>query len=74
MGILATLVYKLLTGMFKSLFRMKKDSRIEKRREKEKIVYTVPKDDISDLEEIETLLVGNARHYASAKTGKDQAE
>ena len=74
MGILATRGYKLLTGMFKSLFRMKKDSRSEKRREKERIVYTVPEEDISDLEEIETLLVGSAQHNASAKTGKDQAE
>ncbi len=72
MGILATLLYKLLTGMFESLFKMKKDSRSEKLREKERIVYTVPEEDISDLEEIETLLVGNAQHNASA--GADQTD
>jgi ABC-type proline/glycine betaine transport system permease subunit len=74
LGILATLAYKLLTGMILSLFRKKKDSRREKLREKRKIVYTVPAEDISDLEEIETLLVGNAQHNASAGTRKDQTE
>ena len=64
MGILATLAYKLLTGMFKSLFKTKKEARGEK----DRIVYTVPEEDISDLEEIETLLV----HNASEKAGKDR--
>jgi len=68
MGILATLAYKLLTGMFKSLFRTKRDSRSERLGEKDRIVYTVPEEDISDLEEIETLLV----HNASEEAGKDR--
>ena len=50
------------------MFKMKKDSRSEKLREKERIVYTVPEEDISDLEEIETLLV----HNASETAGKDR--
>jgi hypothetical protein len=70
LGILATLAYKLVTGMFKSLFKTKKEARGEK----DRIVYTVPEEDISDLEEIETLLVGNAQHNASAGARKDQTE
>ena len=64
LGILATLAYKLVTGMFKSLFKTKKEARGEK----DRIVYTVPEEDISDLEEIETLLV----HNASEEAGKDR--
>lgn len=74
MGILATLAYKLLTGMFKSLFRTKRDSRSERLGEKDRIVYTVPEEDISDLEEIETLLVGNAQRNATVGAGRDQKE
>ena len=66
LGILATLLFKFVTGLLRAVFRRGKDTRSEKLREKKKIVYTVPEEDISDLEEIETLLVGSAQHNTSA--------
>jgi Uncharacterized protein conserved in bacteria len=60
LGILATLLYKLLTGLLKALFRGR-DARRAERLEKTPLAYTVPSEDISDLEEIESLLVSRHR-------------
>ena len=60
MGILATLVYKLLTGFLKSCFSKTETEHRKKRQEAAAIHYIVPDEDISDLEEIESLLVGGA--------------
>ncbi len=62
LGIAMTLLYKLVTGIMKAAFQGKKFSapRVVKR-EKPEPTYTVPTEDISDLEEMETLLVGRHR-------------
>lgn len=68
LGILATLLYKIVTGMLKNRFQRLMGVR-EENRKKDTVVYTVPAEDISDLEEIETLLVGNA-HKNEHSTGR----
>lgn len=60
LGILATLLYKLLTGLLKVLFLGQERRRVAKRK-KPPLTYTVPEEDISDLEEMETLLVSRHR-------------
>ncbi len=73
LGILATLLYKIVTGMlinrFQRLMGVRKESR-----KKPDMVYTVPEEDISDLEEIESLLVGSAQHKAEVRERKDSKE
>ena len=62
LGIAITLLYKLVTGIMKAAFQGQKFShRTIVKREKPEPTYTVPTEDISDLEEMETLLVG--RHH-----------
>ena len=69
LGILATLLYKIVIGMLKG--QLKKLKKAPVRRKKAAVVYTVPAGDLSDLEEIESLLVGNSRHKADAEERKE---
>ena len=71
-GIAATLAYKLVTAILKNIFA--NPEKRKARKKKEPFVYKQPTEDISDLEEIETLLVGNAQHNASAGAGTDQKD
>ena len=66
LGIAVSLLYKLVTGVMKAAFQGKKLSapRVV-RRERTELVYTVPTEDISDLEEMETLLVG--KHHSQGE-------
>ena len=73
LGILATLLYKVVTGMLKNRFQGLVGAHEEKHR-KPDVVYTVPEEDISDLEEIETLLVGNTQHKVEVRVRKDRKE
>jgi hypothetical protein len=62
LGIAVTLLYKLMTGIMKAAFQGQRISRRSAaKRESPELVYTVPTEDISDLEEMETLLVGKRR-------------
>ena len=61
LGILATLLYKLLAGLLREALRRRSSARREKKQEERALHYTVPDEDISDLEEIETLLVSKHR-------------
>jgi hypothetical protein len=62
LGIAMTLLYKLVTGIMKAAFQGQKFShRTIVKREKPEPTYTVPTEDISNLEEMETLLVGRHR-------------
>ena len=72
LGIAATLAYKLVTGMVKNL--VASPEKRKARKKKEPFVYKQPTEDISDLEEIETLLVGNAQRNATVGAGRDQKE
>lgn len=56
LGIAATLAYKLVTGILKDIFNRFRKARDARMQERDALVYTVPAEDISDLEEIETLL------------------
>ena len=69
LGIAATLLYKVVTGFLLEKIRQFFGLRGDKN--KPAMVYTVPTEDISDLEEIETLLVGNAQHKAAAQPRED---
>lgn len=73
LGILATLLYKIVTGMLKKRFQHLMGAR-EESRKKPAVVYTVPKEDISDLEEIETLLVGNTQHKVEVRVRKESKQ
>ena len=59
-GIAATLLYKLVTGMIGYRRRQAQNMRLTRRQQTVQIHYTVPDEDISDLEEIEKML-GNSK-------------
>ena len=63
LGILATLLYKLITGMISVRHRESRKTRLARRQNAEVFRYAVPQEDISDLEEIEKIL-GNNRGNA----------
>lgn len=67
-GILATLLYKLLLGVLKDLRKPKGAVRVRRRRKKRAINFTVPTEDISDLEEMEILLVNSAKKNGNSHT------
>ncbi len=70
LGIAVSLLYKLVTGIMTAAFQGKKFSAPRPRvvrRESPEPVYTVPTEDISDLEEMETLLVGKHRNQGEVK-------